>query len=191
MLSYAAKPGWGSITCCASQPAQPCDAFGRVERAQIGRRLFHHDARPEPRLEPRRAIRQQWDGPFCLKGIVAVEDARRAVEIGAAIAVSNHGGRRSTAAARPSLAGIVDAVGDRIEVICDGGITRGTHVLKALSVGAKACSGGRLYLYALAAAGEDGVTRAIALLRAEMERGMKLMGAKTLADLGPHNLRWR
>jgi len=76
-------------------------------------------------------------------------------------------------------------------VICDGGITRGTHVLKALSVGAKACSGGRLYLYALAAAGEDGVARAIALLRAEMERGMKLMGAKTLSDLGPQNLRWR
>ncbi|MGH6634485.1 MAG: alpha-hydroxy-acid oxidizing protein, partial [Sphingopyxis sp.] len=86
---------------------------------------------------------------------------------------------------------IVDAVGDKLEVICDGGITRGTHVLKALSVGAKACSGGRLYLYALAAAGEDGVARAIALLRAEMERGMKLMGARTLADLGPHNLRWR
>src|SRR3546814_5595796 len=72
-----------------------------------------------------------------------------------------------------ALAAIVDAVGDRVEVICDGGITRGTHLLKALSVGAKACSGGRLYLYALAAAGEDGVARAIALLRAEMERGMK------------------
>ena len=90
-----------------------------------------------------------------------------------------------------ALAEIVDAVGDRIEVICDGGITRGTHVLKALSVGAKACSGGRLYLYALAAAGEDGVARAIALLRAEMERGMKLMGAKSLASLSRDNLRWR
>ena len=77
-----------------------------------------------------------------------------------------------------------------MEVICDGGITRGTHVLKALSVGAKACSGGRLYLYALAAAGEAGVARAVALLRAEMERGMKLMGAKSLADLGRGNLRW-
>ena len=76
-------------------------------------------------------------------------------------------------------------------MICDGGITRGTHVLKALSVGAKACSGGRLYLYALAAAGEDGVARALAQLRAEIERGMKLMGAKTLSDLGSHNLRWR
>ena len=107
--------------------------------------------------------------------------------------VSNHGGRQLDGSRAPfdALAEIVDAVGDRIEFICDGGITRGTHVLKALSVGAKACSGGRLYLYALAAAGEDGVTRAIRLLRAEMERGMKLMGAKTLADLSRDNLRWR
>ena len=140
------------------------------------------------------AIRRQWDGPFCLKGIAAVEDAKRAVDIGAtAIMVSNHGGRQLDGSIAPfdALAGIVNAVGDKLEVICDGGITRGTHVLKALSVGAKACSGGRLYLYALGAAGEDGVARAIALLRAEMERGMKLMGARTLADLGPHNLRWR
>jgi L-lactate dehydrogenase (cytochrome) len=140
------------------------------------------------------AIRKAWDGPFCLKGIMAVEDARRAVDIGAtAIMVSNHGGRQLDGSRAPfdALAEIVDAVGDKIEVICDGGITRGTHVLKALSVGAKACSGGRLYLYALAAAGEDGVARALALLRAEMERGMKLMGAKSLADLSRDNLRWR
>src|SRR3546814_4086367 len=132
------------------------------------------------------AIRKQWDGPFCRKGIAAVEDAKRAAEIGAtAIMVSNHGGRQLDGSISPidALAEIVDAVGDRVEVICDGGITRGTHVLKALSVGAKACSGGRLYLYALAAAGEAGVDRAVALLRAEMERGMKLMGAKSLADL--------
>ncbi|MBL0916319.1 MAG: alpha-hydroxy-acid oxidizing protein, partial [Sphingopyxis sp.] len=110
-----------------------------------------------------------------------------------AIMVPNPGGPKLDGSIAPfdALAEIVDAVGDRIEVICDGGITRGTHVLKALSVGAKACSGGRLYLYALAAAGEEGVSRAVGLLRAEIERGMKLMGAKTLADLGPHNLRWR
>ena len=140
------------------------------------------------------AIRAEWGGPFCLKGVMSVEDARRAVDIGAtAIMVSNHGGRQLDGSRAPfdQLAEIVDAVGDRIEVICDGGIRRGTHVLKALSVGAGACSGGRLYLYALAAAGRPGVARALANLREEIERGMKLMGMARLADLGRANLRWR
>lgn len=141
------------------------------------------------------AIRARWgDRPFCLKGVMAVEDARRAVDIGAsAIMVSNHGGRQLDGSRSPfdQLAEIVDAVGDRIEVILDGGVRRGTHVLKALSLGAKACSGGRLYLYALAAAGEPGVRRALGLLSAEIERDMKLMGARRLADLGRANLRWR
>ncbi|NNM78268.1 alpha-hydroxy-acid oxidizing protein [Sphingomonas sp. ID1715] len=139
-------------------------------------------------------IRAEWGGAFCLKGVMSAEDARRAVDIGAtAIMVSNHGGRQLDGARAPfdQLAEIVDAVGDRIEVICDGGIRRGSHVLKALSVGAKACSGGRMYLYALAAAGQPGVERAMGKLRDEMERGMKLMGARSLADLGPENLRWR
>ena len=140
------------------------------------------------------AIRHEWGGEFCLKGIMSVEDARRAVGIGAtAIMVSNHGGRQLDGSRAPfdQLAEIVDAVGDRIDVICDGGIRRGSHVLKALSVGAKACSGGRLYLYALAAAGEAGVYRAISNLREEIVRDMKLMGAKRLSDLNRSNLRWR
>ena len=139
-------------------------------------------------------IRADWGGAFCLKGVMSAEDARRAVDIGAtAIMVSNHGGRQLDGSRSPfdQLAEIVEAVGDRIEVICDGGIRRGTHVLKALSVGAKACSGGRLYLYALAAAGQPGVERAMGNLRAEIERGMKLMGARTLAELTRDNLRWR
>lgn len=139
-------------------------------------------------------IRADWGGAFCLKGVMSAEDARRAVDIGAsAIMVSNHGGRQLDGGRAPfdQLAEIVDAIGDQIEVICDGGIRRGTHVLKALSVGAKACSGGRLYLYALAAAGQPGVERAMGNLRAEIERGMKLMGARALADLGRANLRWR
>lgn len=140
------------------------------------------------------AIRADWGGQFCLKGIMSVEDARRAVDIGAtAIMVSNHGGRQLDGSRAPfdQLAEIVDAVGDRIDVICDGGITRGSHVLKALSVGAKACSGGRLYLYALAAAGQAGVERTLGNLRAEIERDMKLMGARRVSDLTRANLRWR
>jgi len=139
-------------------------------------------------------VRKRWGKEFCLKGIMSVEDARRAVDIGAtAIMVSNHGGRQLDGSRAPfdQLAEIVDAVGDKIDVICDGGIQRGTHVLKALSVGAKACSGGRLYLYALAAAGQAGVEKALSNFRAEIERGMKLMGARSVADLGRENLRYR
>lgn len=139
-------------------------------------------------------VRAQWGGEFCLKGIMSVEDARRAVDIGAtAIMVSNHGGRQLDGSRAPfdQLAEIVDAVGDRIDVICDGGIRRGSHVLKALSVGAKACSGGRMYLYALAAAGQPGVERILGRLHDEIERDMKLMGVKTVAELNRGNLRWR
>ena len=140
------------------------------------------------------AIRVAWGGEFCLKGIMSVGDARRAVDIGAtAIMVSNHGGRQLDGSRAPfdQLAEIVDAVGDKLDVICDGGVRRGSHVLKALSVGAKAASGGRLYLYALAAAGQPGVERVLGKLRAEIERGMKLMGARSVGDLSRANLRWR
>jgi L-lactate dehydrogenase (cytochrome) len=139
-------------------------------------------------------IRAEWGGEFCLKGIMSVEDAKRAADIGAtAIMVSNHGGRQLDGSRAPfdQLAEIVDAVGDRIDVICDGGITRGSHVLKALSVGAKACSGGRLYLYALAAAGQAGVERVLGKLRDEIERDMRLMGVRSVSELGRSNLRWR
>jgi L-lactate dehydrogenase (cytochrome) len=139
-------------------------------------------------------IAKYWGGPFALKGVMSAADARRAVDIGAtAIMVSNHGGRQLDGSRSPfdQLAEIVDAVDGQADVICDGGIRRGTHVLKALSVGAKAVSGGRAYLYALAAAGQPGVERALGLLHTEIERGMKLMGCRSVADLGRDNLRFR
>lgn len=140
------------------------------------------------------SVRKQWGGEFCLKGIMSVADAQRAVDIGAtAVMVSNHGGRQLDGSRAPfdQLAEIVDAVGDKVDVICDGGIRRGTHVLKALAVGAKACSGGRLYLYALAAAGQAGVEKTLANFREEIERGMKLMGVCSVAELGRNQLRYR
>lgn len=137
---------------------------------------------------------KRWDGQFCLKGIMSVEDARRAVDIGCTgIILSNHGGRQldGSRAGFDQLAEIVDAVGDQIDVMMDGGIQRGTHVLKALSLGAKAVGIGRYYLYPLAAAGQPGVERALGQLRTEIERGMKLMGCKTIRELTRDNLRFR
>ena len=136
----------------------------------------------------------EWGGHFALKGIMSVEDAKRAVDIGCTgIMVSNHGGRQLDGSCAPfdQLSEIVDAVGDKIDVICEGGIQRGTHVLKALATGAKACSGGRLYLYALAGAGQQGVERALGNLKSEIERDMKLMGCRSINELSRSHLRKR
>lgn len=135
-----------------------------------------------------------WDGQFCLKGIMSVEDAKRAVAIGCTgIVLSNHGGRQldGSRAAFDQLAEIVDAVGDKLDVLMDGGVQRGTHVLKALSLGAKAVGLGRYYLYPLAAAGQAGVERALDLMRNEIERDMRLMGCTAVAELSRRNLRFR
>jgi L-lactate dehydrogenase (cytochrome) len=140
------------------------------------------------------AIRADWGGEFCLKGIMSVDDARRAVDIGAtAIMVSNHGGRQLDGSRAPfdQLPEIIEAVGGQIEIICDGGVRRGTHVLKALCSGATAASGGRLYLYALAAAGQAGVERALGILKDEIERGMRLMGVTRVDQLTAERLRAR
>jgi len=135
-----------------------------------------------------------WNGKFCLKGVMSVEDARRAAEIGCSgIVLSNHGGRQLDGSRAPldQLAEIVDAVGDRIDVMMDGGVQRGTHVLKALALGAKAVGLGRFYLYPLAAAGQRGVERALGLMRAELERGMRLMGCSSIGELSRGHLRFR
>ncbi len=134
---------------------------------------------------------EEWGGPFAIKGVMSVDDARRSVDAGAsAIMVSNHGGRQLDGSRSPfdQLDAIVDAVGGQIEIILDGGVRRGTHVLKALAKGATACSGGRMYLYALAGAGSAGVERAMSLLKAEIERDMILMGCRSLSELRPSML---
>ncbi len=138
-------------------------------------------------------VKKKWGSVFCLKGIMSKEDAKKAVDIGAdAIMISNHGGRQLDGSRSPfdQLDEIVDEVGGKIEIICDGGIRRGSHILKALSKGANACSGGRLYLYALAAGGEKGVSKALENLRNEVERDMKLMGTTKISQLNKTNLRF-
>lgn len=135
-----------------------------------------------------------WNGEFCLKGIMSVEDARKAVDIGCTgIVISNHGGRQldGSRSSFDQLAEIVDTVGDDIDVLFDSGVQRGTHVLKALSLGAKAVGIGRMYLYPLAAAGQLGVERALGLMQEELVRGMKLMGCTEVGQLNRSNLRFR
>jgi len=137
---------------------------------------------------------KQWDGIFCLKGVMSADDARKAVDIGCSgIVVSNHGGRQldGSRSSFDQLQEIVDAVGDKLDVLMDGGVQRGTHVLKALSLGAKAVGVGRYYLFPLAAAGGVGVERALGLMRAELERDMRLMGCKSVQQLSRSNLRFR
>lgn len=124
-------------------------------------------------------VAKRWNGPFAIKGILCGADARRAAEIGAtAVIISNHGGRQLDTARAPidCVAEIADAVGGQLEIIVDGGIRRGTHVLKALALGATACMIGRPYLYGLAAGGQAGVELVLSLLRQELERGMILAG---------------
>ena len=127
-----------------------------------------------------------WDGPLVIKGLQTAEDAKKAVDAGAtAVMLSNHGGRQLETSPAPvdCIAPVAEAVGDKLEIICDGGIRRGTHVLKALSLGATACSIGRGYLFGLAAGGQRGVEHALGLLRSEVERGMALVGCKSVQEL--------
>ena len=134
----------------------------------------------------------EWDGPMVIKGLQTVEDAREARSIGArGIMVSNHGGRQLETAPAPvdCIADIADAVGDELDIICDGGVRRGTHIIKALALGAKAVSFGRPYLYGLAAGGHEGVMKALTIMRTELERDMALLGCRSIAEIGPRQLR--
>jgi len=196
-LSYALKPRWALDYVFREKFALPnLDTHvieGTGEAVSIAN---YFNTMLDQSLDWKMAeqLREDWGGTFCLKGVMSVADARRAVEIGAdAIMISNHGGRQLDGSRAPfdQLPEIVDAVGGEIEIICDGGVRRGTHVLKALAAGANCASGGRLYLYALAAAGQPGVERAIELLKDEIERGMKLMGARNVTELNCDRLRWR
>ncbi|MET4844311.1 alpha-hydroxy acid oxidase [Bradyrhizobium japonicum] len=196
MLQFAIKPMWG-IQYVSHEKFRLPQLEEHVDMSggamSIGR-YFTEMLDPAMNWDDVAEMVRTWNGPFCLKGIMSVEDARRAVDIGCAgIVLSNHGGRQldGSRSAFDQLAEIVDAVGDRIDVMMDGGIQRGTHILKALSLGAKAVGLGRYYLYPLAAAGRPGVERALGLLRAELVRDMKLMGCTSISQLSRANLRFR
>ncbi|MEN7536120.1 alpha-hydroxy acid oxidase [Aurantiacibacter flavus] len=197
VLSYAMHPAW-ALNFLFREKFDLPNLSTHVEagsgKAVSIQDYFNSMLDPALNWQAAEQLRDDWGGKFCLKGIMSVGDARRAADMGVdAIMVSNHGGRQLDGSRAPfdQLAEIVDAVGDRVEVICDGGVMRGSHVLKALATGAKAASGGRLYLYALAAAGQAGVARALDLLEAEIRRDMQLMGVSRVEQLTREHLRGR
>ncbi len=137
---------------------------------------------------------KRWNGPFALKGVMSVEDAKRAIDIGCtAIMISNHGGRQLDGSRSPfdQVKAISDAVGDKLEIILDGGIRRGTHVLKALAAGATACSFGKAFLFSLSAGGQKGVERLLDNMQNEIRRNMILMGCKNIKDLDASKIIYR
>lgn len=196
IAQFVLKPAWGLNYVTHEKFALPqldehVDMGGGT--ASIGQ-YFTEMLDPTMNWDDVAEMVQQWGGPFCLKGVMAPEDALRAADIGcSAVILSNHGGRQldGSVSAFDQLAEVVQAAGDRIEVLMDGGVTRGTHVLKALSLGAKAVGLGRYYLLPLAAAGQPGVERALGLMKDELTRNMRLMGRARVADLSPDNLRMR
>ena len=196
-LSYATKPRWALDYMFREKfdlPNLSSHVDAGSNFALSVQDYFNSMLDPSMNWADAEKLRNDWGGTFCLKGIMSVEDAKRAADMGCdAIMVSNHGGRQLDGSRSPfdQLDAIVQAVGGRCEVILDGGVRRGSHVLKALATGATAVSGGRLYLYALAAAGEAGVDRAVSLLEAEIVRGMKLMGVTRIDQLTPAMLERR
>ncbi|HZR02192.1 MAG TPA: alpha-hydroxy acid oxidase [Burkholderiales bacterium] len=196
MMEFALRPKWAIDYFTHERFALP-QLEGHVDfggdAVSIGR-YFTEMLDPSMTWDDVAAMVRDWNGQFCLKGIMSAADAKRAADIGCTgIVISNHGGRQLDGSRAPfdQLAEIVDAVGDRLDVLMDGGVQRGTHVMKALSLGAKAVGLGRFYLFPLAVGGEPAVERALGLMKTELERDMRLMGCRSVAELSRENLRFR
>jgi L-lactate dehydrogenase (cytochrome) len=196
MLQFALKPMWALnyVTHERFRLPQLDEHVDMGGGAMSIGRYFTEMLEPSLSWDDVAAMVRDWNGQFCLKGVMSPADAKRAAEIGCTgVILSNHGGRQLDGSRAPfdQLAEVVDAAGDRLDVMMDGGVRRGTHVIKALSLGAKAVGVGRFYLFPLAAAGQAGVERALGLMRAERERDMKLMGCASIGRLSRDNLRFR
>ena len=165
-----------NMVAAGEQPPTFFGAYGQWAASQL------------PTWEDVRWLREQWGGPFMAKGVIRVDDAKRAVDAGVtAISVSNHGGNDldGTPATIRALPAIAAAVGNQVEIVLDGGVRRGGDILKAIALGARACLIARPYLYGLGAAGQEGVTRCIAILTAEVRRAMALSGITAVEGIGP------
>ncbi len=190
ILSFAMHPGWVARAVVRKDldmvNITTSEAAARAIKAGI-RQFIDDELERSLTWKDVEWLASVWDGPLVIKGLQTVDDCRKAADSGAtAVMLSNHGGRQLESAPAPvdCIAAVADALHDRLEIICDGGIRRGNHVVKALALGAHACSIGRGYLYALAAGGQPGVERALDLLRSEFERTMALLGCNGVGKLG-------
>jgi L-lactate dehydrogenase (cytochrome) len=197
LLSFALHPGW-TINNLTHEKFKLANIIHMTEKGtSIDKSVIDYiNEQFDPAMNWKDAeyCVKKWNGPFALKGVMSVEDAKKAIDIGCtAVMISNHGGRQLDGSRAPfdQLAEIVDAVGDKIEVILDGGVRRGTHVLKALCLGAKACSFGKGYLFALASGGQKGVEVILEKMKSEISRDMKLMGCKKISELNSSKLIYR
>jgi L-lactate dehydrogenase (cytochrome) len=197
LLDGLLHPGW-TWAFARSEPITFANLRGGAAPASAEpvRLADYTNAQFDPRLSWQDLdwFRAEWPRAIVLKGIQSVADARLAADAGMdAIALSNHGGRQLDGA--PPILELVqpaaDAVGDRLEIICDGGVRRGSDIIKAVALGARACMAGRAILYGLGAGGERGVDKVLALLAADVRRTMALSGQQRVADLSPELIRWR
>lgn len=195
VLSFALHPGW-SLSALTGSKFDLANVSHKVDALAGGAMsLFDYIGEQFDRSVTWRdveAIAAEWNGPFVVKGVMTPEDAKRAISSGATgVMVSNHGGRQLDCAPAPidQIGRVRDAIGDAPDVICDGGARRGSDVVKALAMGATACSIGRPYIYGLAAAGEAGVDRTLSILREEFERTMILLGVNDVAQLDRRHVR--
>ncbi len=197
LLSFAAHPKW-TLNYLANEKFQLANVSHFTKKgSSIAKGVMEYiNEQYDPAMSWKDAeyCVKRWNGPFALKGLMSVDDAKKAVDIGAsAIMLSNHGGRQLDGSRSPfdQLPAIVDAVGGKIEIIVDGGIRRGTHVLKALALGATACSFGKGFLFALGAGGQKGVEMVLQRMKDEIRRDMILMGCKSMKELNPSKIAYR
>ncbi|MEJ7935565.1 alpha-hydroxy acid oxidase [Sphingobium sp. AN558] len=197
MLSFALHPLW-SLPALTGSKFDLANVSHRVDAlAGGGMSLFNYiDGQFDPSVHWRDVewLAREWDGPLAIKGVMTPEDSRRAIAAGATgVILSNHGGRQLDGAPAPvdQIAAAREAIGDGVDLICDGGIRRGSDVVKALALGATACSIGRPYLWGLAAGGEAGVRRALTILEQEFHRTMVLAGVNDIASLAARHVRQR
>ena len=197
LMNFAIKPGWlfryfTNKKFELANIKHKTDKGTNITKSVIDYVNEQYD--PKMNWEDAEYCVKKWEGPFALKGVMSVEDAKRAVDIGCtAIIISNHGGRQLDGSRTPfdQLKAISDAVGDKLEIILDGGVRRGTHVLKALAAGATACSFGKAFLFSLGAGGQQGVERLLQNMHDEIRRNMILMGCKSVKELDRSKIIYR
>jgi len=197
ILSFAKRPGW-VFNYFTNKKFELANIKNKTDKGtNIAKSVMEYiNEQYDPAMNWKDAeyCIKKWNKPMALKGVMSVEDAKKAIDIGCtAIMISNHGGRQLDGSRSPfdQVKAISDAVGDKLEIILDGGVRRGTHVLKALAAGATACSFGKMFLFSLGAGGQAGVERLLQNLHNEIRRNMVLMGCKNLKELNETRIIYR